>query len=98
MTGLPSRTRHAILALAVALCAVATAAAAPDSASVRVVGVMRASSFGRDDPSLRPLSNALRELGYVEGRDYKLEQLSARPSRPRRSPQSILSWASEVIE
>ena len=46
---------------------------------------MRASSFGRDDPALRPLSDAMLGLGYVEGRDYKLEQLSAR-NQPDRVP------------
>ncbi len=61
------------------------AAAAPDGGTVRVVGVMRASSFGRDDPAFRPLSDALLKLGYVEGRDYKLEQLSAR-NQPDRLP------------
>ncbi len=67
---------------ALALCLLLTAAAlcawAEETRQLRVIGVMRASSFGRDDPALRPLSSALRELGYVEGRDYKLEQLSAR--------------------
>jgi putative ABC transport system substrate-binding protein len=76
---------RAIVALGVVLLAVATGAAAQDSGQVRIVGVMRASSFGRDDPTLRPLSNALREFGYVEGRDYRLEQLSAR-NQPDRLP------------
>ena len=72
---------------ALALCLLLTAAAlcawAEEARPLRVIGVMRASSFGRDDPALRPLSSALRELGYVEGRDYKLEQLSARNQADR---------------
>lgn len=72
-------------ALALAVCALAAVAVAQDSGKVWVVGVIRASSFGRDDPTLGPLTNALRDLGHGEGRDYKLEQLSAR-NQPDRFP------------
>ena len=58
-------------------------ASAQEARQLRVVGVMRASSFGRDDPALRPLSDALRNFGYVEGQDYRLEQLSARNQADR---------------
>jgi len=67
----------------VLLSAAASLAYAEEAGQLRVVGVIRASSFGRDDPALRPLSEAMRNLGHVEGRDYKLEQLSARNQTDR---------------
>jgi putative ABC transport system substrate-binding protein len=44
---------------------------------------MRASSFERDDSSIRVMREALQALGYTEGRDFRIEQLSARNQAER---------------
>jgi putative ABC transport system substrate-binding protein len=44
---------------------------------------MRASSFERDDPVIRVMREALQDLGYTEGRDFRIEQLSARNQAER---------------
>jgi putative ABC transport system substrate-binding protein len=69
--------------LAAVLCVAAMVAAAQDAGRVRVVGIMRAASFERDDPSIRIMSRALQDLGYAEGRDFRFEQLSARNQADR---------------
>ncbi len=65
------------------LCCAALTGAAQDSPRIRVVGVLHPSSFDRNDPSMQVLRRALAELGHVEGKDYRLEQLSGRNQAER---------------
>ena len=64
------------IVLAVAFATVATAAAAQQSGKVPAVGVLMLAA-GPHDTVVEAFRLGLRELGYVEGRDIRIEHRSA---------------------
>jgi putative ABC transport system substrate-binding protein len=61
----------------------ASLASGQSTDQIRIVGIMRASSFERDDSSIQIMRRELESLGYTEGRDFRFEQLSARNQAER---------------
>lgn len=75
--------RLVVLSIALGLTAIVTVAGAQQSSNVPVVGVLRISSPVRNDLSMEALRNALRELGYSEGKSIKIEQRFAQGQADR---------------
>ena len=76
--------RNALLALALNLVIASTVAWAQQPNRIPVVGWLAATA-GPDDPLVEALRQGLRELGYVEGRNIKLEFRTAQ-GHPDRLP------------
>ena len=60
------------LAVAVGLAALPTPTCAEQPSGMFVLGILFISA-GPDDPLIHAISKGLRELGYVEGRDFRIE-------------------------
>ena len=84
--------RLLLLVLALNLAVAATAAWAQQTNKVPIVGVLNVAG-GPDDPILKGLRQGLRELGYVEGRNIRIEFRTAQGHNER-----LPSLAQELVE
>ena len=87
------RRRNALLALSIAPLALWRAAGAREPGRIPVVGIVRGSAFDPNDPSRPPFMQGLRELGYEDGRNIKIESRYAEGHAER-----IPSIAAKFVE